>query len=272
MKVPVTIRETVLLPFYLVQSSVYTLSSEIHIDSSELYTICAVTSGEAVFTDFRGKDHAIGKGSVFYLLPFSSCIIKPLENCMVNRAVFSGDGVEPLLNFYGFKGSGVLSPESLTSMHSVENIFSQIKALDTSNLTYYHSQASTLVFNLINKVGTFITGSRDFTSDLQRLEPALRLIDQHFGDDITVNSMAEAAGISVSMLYRLFKTTFGTTPIEYLNDTRIENASRLLLSHKHRTAAEIAVETGFHGASYFGKIFKRKKGVTPSEYREKHKK
>ena len=83
--------------------------------------------------------------------------------------------------------------------------------------------------------------------------------------------MAEAAGISVSMLYRLFKATFGTTPIEYLNDTRIENAARLLLAHRNKTAAEIAVETGFHGASYFGKIFKRKKGVTPSEYRENHK-
>ena len=59
------------------------------------------------------------------------------------------------------------------------------------------------------------------------------------------------------------------TPIEYINNLRIENACHLMI-HSNLSVTESALESGFNDLSYFTRLFKRYKGVTPSVYKKSH--
>ena len=71
---------------------------------------------------------------------------------------------------------------------------------------------------------------------------------------------------SESVLLRSFKKTVGVSPMRYLINYRIEKAGVLLLSTTSKSC-DIAIQCGFNDFSYFTKLFHKKKGKTPIEYR-----
>jgi methylphosphotriester-DNA--protein-cysteine methyltransferase len=82
----------------------------------------------------------------------------------------------------------------------------------------------------------------------------------------SIQEMAEAAHLSPSKLYRLFKVHRGVTPAEILNRKRIEAACKQL-EQGQNTVCEIALEVGFNSLSAFNANFKRLMQVPPLEYR-----
>ena len=70
---------------------------------------------------------------------------------------------------------------------------------------------------------------------------------------------------------RLFKQYTGKTPIEYLNNYRIEQAAKLLIE-TNDSITDIAFDCGFENTSYFIRKFKAQKSATPKQYRTLHKK
>ena len=77
-----------------------------------------------------------------------------------------------------------------------------------------------------------------------------------------------STGYCADYFRRCFKCETGMSPVEYLNDLRIEHAKHLL-SGKHyskTSIADIAMRSGFSDARYFSKVFKKATGVTPHEY------
>lgn len=97
----------------------------------------------------------------------------------------------------------------------------------------------------------------------------LQYIYRHYSQKIQLKDLAETLEMPTSSLCRLFKKEIGTTIIEYLNTYRIYNACSLLRSTQKSIQA-IAEQCGFDTPSYFIKVFKRSKGVTPLYYREHH--
>ena len=81
-----------------------------------------------------------------------------------------------------------------------------------------------------------------------------------------VTDMANAANVSLSRLYKLFKTHRGVTPLEMLNRIRVQNACKRL-DQARSSISEIALEVGFQSLSAFNANFKRFMGVSPLEYR-----
>ena len=63
-----------------------------------------------------------------------------------------------------------------------------------------------------------------------------------------------------------FKRTFGVNFVDYLTELRI-NAAKELLMDPLRPAAEVASMVGYESANYFARAFKKKTGMTPTEYR-----
>ena len=87
------------------------------------------------------------------------------------------------------------------------------------------------------------------------------------GSDITPAAIADALGISVRYLHRLFALT-GQSLLEYAKAQRLERARRMLARGDCRmNIAEIAQDVGFYDSSHFNKAFKRRFGVAPSRYR-----
>lgn len=101
-----------------------------------------------------------------------------------------------------------------------------------------------------------------------RTRKFLQFIEAHYSEDVTLDELAKSAGVSKSECLRCFKTALQTTPYKYLMDYRLSKAARLL-KETDLPVKEIAIQTGFNGQSYFGKCFKEKMNLSPSEYRAK---
>lgn len=117
----------------------------------------------------------------------------------------------------------------------------------------------------------FILLSRQRPKDPDDLliEKATTYLEQHIREGLTRESVAKAVGISPSHFSRLIREKKGRTFTDLLNQYRIERACTLLVRSSH-TLAEIASETGFCDQSYFSKVFRRYKDMTPATYREQH--
>jgi len=86
---------------------------------------------------------------------------------------------------------------------------------------------------------------------------------------LSLNDLAQEAGLAPRYFCRIFRELTGRTPMDYLNYYRIERASELLCSTDD-TIINIAFSCGFHDAAYFSRIFRRYKQMSPREYRQTH--
>lgn len=100
--------------------------------------------------------------------------------------------------------------------------------------------------------------------------PAIRraesYVEQHLGDNLNVEQLARAAGLSRAHFVRLFSASVGVAPSEYVFARRMELAERLLLATDAKVES-IALSCGFADGNYFAKAFRRAHAATPSEYR-----
>ncbi len=111
----------------------------------------------------------------------------------------------------------------------------------------------------------------DGISNLEIEQRIVKALTQNALDDPNtfqdVTDMANAANVSVSRLYKLFKTHRGITPLEMLNRIRVQNACKRL-ENSSASISEIALEVGFQSLSTFNANFKRIVGTPPLEYRK----
>ncbi len=99
------------------------------------------------------------------------------------------------------------------------------------------------------------------------VEEAKIQIQQRFKDpSLTVESIANNLNVSHSLLCRLFKKKTGDTMISYINDCRMEHAERLLKTSA-LSSVQISYISGFSEYNYFLLQFKKRYGMTTSEYR-----
>jgi transcriptional regulator GlxA family with amidase domain len=88
----------------------------------------------------------------------------------------------------------------------------------------------------------------------------------HFREAAAVSRVVRRAGIPERTLKRRFKAATGLALIDYVQNLRIEEAKRLLESST-RAAEEISAEVGYDDASFFRRLFRRRTGLSPSQYR-----
>lgn len=100
-----------------------------------------------------------------------------------------------------------------------------------------------------------------------RLKYMTRYMERNFAGKITLDQIAQSAGISKTEALRCFKSCLQTAPVAYLNKYRLEHARKLLLQTS-LTISEIAEKSGFESAGYFDRQFKREFGVTPGVFRK----
>lgn len=107
--------------------------------------------------------------------------------------------------------------------------------------------------------------SVSFSMD-SRMEKILAFLMNHYKEDIDLNEIASLVAMNTSSFSRYFKEKSGKTFTEYILDLRIGYACKLLVENK-MDISQICLECGFNTITHFNKIFKRNKGVTPSEYK-----
>ena len=107
--------------------------------------------------------------------------------------------------------------------------------------------------------------------DSRRILKVKNYISLNYMDEIRLSGLADIAGMSPSAFSRFFKLHTGRNLSEYIVDIRLGYASRMLVD-THNSIAEISFACGFNNLSNFNRIFKRKKGCSPREFRDNYRK
>lgn len=107
------------------------------------------------------------------------------------------------------------------------------------------------------------------TKHSQPVWKALDYIDRHLSEPIAVAQLAEAAGWSHEHFTRKFVQYTGMSPQKAILLRRVERACQLLVLGE-LNISEISDTVGFQNTHYFSRAFKRLKGITASEYRQKY--
>ena len=108
-------------------------------------------------------------------------------------------------------------------------------------------------------------------SDSRRVQKVQKYISTHYQEDIRLASLADMVGMTPVSFSRFFRLRTGKTLSDYIIDIRLGFATRMLVDST-RTIAEVCYDCGFNNLSNFNRMFKRKKGCSPKEFRENYRK
>ncbi len=99
------------------------------------------------------------------------------------------------------------------------------------------------------------------------VQKILLTVDMDLSQTLTLQYFAESLSVNRSYLSNLFRREVGMTITDYVTDRRIRTAADLLLTTSNPVKT-VAKQVGIMDVHYFSRLFKRKMGVPPSEYRE----
>jgi len=117
-------------------------------------------------------------------------------------------------------------------------------------------------------VSRIISDSDAVYADNPEMHRIVDYVRQHYREKLSVADMARIGGISVSSQERLFRKTFGLTPLMYLRKTRL-NAACKLLRESNTGLSNIAVQCGFNDQTNMTRAFRLELKITPLRYRRR---
>ncbi len=139
---------------------------------------------------------------------------------------------------------------------------------------YYHSTGGAESASLLPIYGQLIVTTletlRNNTSKNNYIvtQIADNILKYYPDPNYDLNSYLESFSFSTEYLKRIFKQEFGMTPHQYMTEKRLDNAAKTLtLIDGGKNISQVALQCGFNDPLYFSKLFKRKYGVSPKNYR-----
>ncbi|TVY08579.1 helix-turn-helix transcriptional regulator [Paenibacillus cremeus] len=125
-------------------------------------------------------------------------------------------------------------------------------------------QLETLMMQALSAACELVRLRKDQRDPMARF--VLEYLEQHYHEDITLDSVAEKLDISGGYLSSYFKEKTGHNFIDYVHEVRITKARELLLQSELKIQ-EAASQVGYHNLNSFNRMFKKYTGMTPSEFR-----
>ena len=143
----------------------------------------------------------------------------------------------------------------ITETNGVERILKLISILDILSKKQIKLIAPNTFHNVVSKKSEV------------RINKVCLFIQNNFQNKIYLKEVADLIYLTESNFCKFFKKATGKTYSDYVNEIRINEASRLLIQ-SDKTISQISFECGFETLSYFNRVFLNKKGITPSVYRK----
>jgi AraC family transcriptional regulator len=162
-------------------------------------------------------------------------------------------------------GEGPLHAEHVMTMAAL--LEAEVRSGYAGGKLYGEHLAYAFAAQLIQGYGASAVGARNGRLQGGRLAAVLEYIHARANEDLSLHDLARVARLSPFHFSRLFKSSTGVTPHQYVLQWRIEEAKRLL-RHGRLQIADIAQQLGFRDQSHFTARFRRITGATPKRWRE----
>lgn len=102
---------------------------------------------------------------------------------------------------------------------------------------------------------------------IARINKVMDFVDHHLDEPIRLDTMAEIAHFSPFHFHRIFSLLVGETPADFLFRIRIERAAQYLKDHLDKSIGTISCDCGFNSTAQFSRSFKKRFGMSATEYR-----
>ena len=206
------------------------------------------------------------------------------EDCRILNVVFSPKilgGVDfgliykkhvlPVLNnkdllFYKFSNDKAWHQQVINELATAFDVWKK----EGSDREFYMNIALMKFWHVFctNQQDITATQNRSKTNE-RRIQTLLNFIHSHYEERISIANISQAANISESECYRIFRNALGCSPNSYLLNYRLRKSVQLL-TESNKQIADIAFESGFNCSAYFAKKFKLAFNVTPMQFRKNY--
>lgn len=163
----------------------------------------------------------------------------------------------------------------LFSRETIQQLAPRIIALDKRHgfdsmlelMSILHDLSTSRNYRLLSDASFNTSQNETHNYHSRRIEKTLEYMNKNFDKQVSLAEVAKIANMSDVSFSRFFKQRTGNTFVDNQTQIRLGHASRLLIDTT-QSVAEIAYKCGFNNISNFNRIFKKKKGCTPKEFRE----
>ena len=248
--------------------------------SNKFWTLVYIRSGVGMCL-IDGQLTCLNEGDILFFPPrvaysFSSSDLGDEYNANISVVILRFDGVwlDSLLKTFQSLSSTVLAlKERHTPLMVVgpkwmkmSVLMSELCSTDPYNevilvldLIRYLSQDSDMI-----PLSASVPQPTDLSSRKEKIE---RYVSCHLYQKVSLDEISAYAGMNKTYFCLFFKKHYGMPFTDYLNQKRLEMASAMLLK-PDVSVADVAAACGYPTVTYFNRIFRKYKGITPSEFRK----
>ncbi len=249
---------------------------------SDFYEITIVLSGSATHL-VNNKKYTVHKGDVFVVGSDLAHGYENPQNFKICNVMYKPDFLYNL-NFdiqesKSFHSLFVLEPQLRKDDNYIHHLelsvetFKKVNEIIAELVQEYQKPEmghNTFIISMFLNLVVQLTRAyevQDKPPSLLKLAEPLAYINKNYNQAVTINDLAQLAHMSERNFSRVFKSTYGVSPINYIIQLRIQQAYELL-KDKNLSVLEVSSSCGFADSNYFSRQFKLSSGFSPSEYRK----
>ncbi len=154
------------------------------------------------------------------------------------------------------------------SINNSEKLLSIFKSIENNRLLkndFYKMKSITDTYRIILSLNGQSSSAYIPSSKKAELAPVIEFIAENYTKKLTNDSLAALTKFSTVYFRKLFKEVYGTSPMEYVKGLKIKNAKEMLRSD-YGSITDIAISLGYQNIYDFSRDFKKRVGVSPSNY------
>lgn len=240
------------------------------------FMLYLISSGRGIF-QINGRELLIEENTMLLVFPEMkySFVADPEEGCTLLWVSFMGMRAGECVMHSGFSEEHLTRPTKLVP--EMEELVEQIllmQEMTFANDLRRNGSLKLFFAKLIDEYNSEIKKAvlvnEHKAEASEYIQRAIAYIGQNYSQNIKINELADYVGVNRSYLASSFKKVTGYSPKEYLLSLRLEKA-KSLLETTDMTINSISNAIGYTDQLAFSRMFKRYMGISPSVYREEHK-
>lgn len=246
--------------------------------------ISLILSGKGLYKT-NNSSYPVNKGDIFFFRPNEAHCITDIEadgmellNLHISpyylytnlQNALSSNYIKILATSFPLKSNKINDTLPLEQVQEITNLIltirKELESKKSDYITFVCNYISTILilFSRTYKNSKF---SKNEKQNYQKLLQAIKYIDTHFKEDISLESIAKKVAYSRCYFSSIFKKCMGMSIWDYICIKRIEE-SLTLIKTTDKNIADIAFECGFNNTVNFNKLFKKYTNVTPNFFRK----
>lgn len=168
---------------------------------------------------------------------------------------------------YSFNQKNSIDLLCVDDAEYIKNTVSEMYDIWKQQAPGFRYKCTALLYSLLYYLNIQSQKSEVNTALDKKLQSAVNYIHANYRtQNISIASLAKACAVSQTYFRKTFKEIYKATPLEFINNLKLEYASQLLQS-KLYTISEASEKSGFNDSKYFSRLFKKRYGISPAKYK-----